>query len=70
MLCQFLTASQRVRKQPGGNKNYFLVTIEFCIFSIFIIVESQIVPLLYIMNYFHIRYEIFSDNQTWSKFKI
>jgi len=70
MLCQFLSAPQRVRKQPGGNKKYFLVAIEFCIVSIFTIVELQIVPLLHIINYFHIRYEILSGNQTWSKFKI
>jgi hypothetical protein len=70
MICQFLTASQRVRNQPGGNKKCFLVAIEFYVFSIFTIAELQIVPLLHIMNYFHIRYEILSDNQTWSKFKI
>ena len=70
MLCKFLTASQWVRKQPGGTKKYFLVTIEFCVVSIFTIVEMQIITLFHIMNYFHIRYEIMSENQTWSKFKI
>lgn len=65
ILCKFLTASKWVRKQPGGAKKYFLVTIEFCIVPIFTIVELQIIPLFHIMNY-----EIMSENQTWSKFKI
>ena len=63
MLCKFLTASQWVRKQPGVAKKYFLATTEFCILSIFTIVEVQIIPLFQIINYFHIRYEILSENQ-------